>query len=167
MHKILYLFIYNTFIKILYMFRAVRCSSSGGLTVSMQHLVSSLSAGDCPVHRLRKNWSGLLTNSGLRVERPATSYQKLDSSVSNRPVIYSYFYLRIIFRLVSQLLSFSAVSPTSYCTAYVLVHTSIYAQVAGFCPNMPLARSLKPDSRLTSHQIKLTKQMQQFYKFIT
>jgi len=26
-----YLFTYNTFIKILYMFRAVRCSSSGGL----------------------------------------------------------------------------------------------------------------------------------------
>jgi len=34
------------------MFRAVRCSSSGGLIVSMQHLVSSLSTGDCPVHRL-------------------------------------------------------------------------------------------------------------------
>ena len=27
----IYLFIYNTFIKILYVFRAVRCSSSGGL----------------------------------------------------------------------------------------------------------------------------------------
>ena len=39
------------------MFRAIRCSSSGGLIVSMQHLVSSLSVGDCPVHRLRKNWS--------------------------------------------------------------------------------------------------------------
>jgi len=25
--------------------------------VYMQHLVSSLYAGDCPVHRLRKNWS--------------------------------------------------------------------------------------------------------------
>jgi hypothetical protein len=36
------------------MFRAVRCSSSGGLIVSMQHLVLSLSAGDCLVHRLRK-----------------------------------------------------------------------------------------------------------------
>jgi len=50
--KILYLFTYNTFIKILYMFRAVHCSSSGGLIVSLHHLVSSLSAGDCPVHRL-------------------------------------------------------------------------------------------------------------------
>jgi len=49
------LFIYNTFIKILYMFRAVHCSSSGGLIVSMQHLISSLSVGDCPVHRLRRN----------------------------------------------------------------------------------------------------------------
>jgi len=55
MHKILYLFIYNTFIKIHYLFRAVRCSSSGGLIVSMQPLISSLSVGDCPVHRLRKN----------------------------------------------------------------------------------------------------------------
>jgi len=36
-----YLFIYNIFIKILYMY--------------MQPLVSSLSAGDCLVHRLRKN----------------------------------------------------------------------------------------------------------------
>jgi hypothetical protein len=52
MHKILYLFIYDTFIEIIYMFRAVRCTSSGGLNVSMQHLVSSLSVGDCPVHRL-------------------------------------------------------------------------------------------------------------------
>jgi len=50
-----YLFIYNTFIKILYMFRALRCSSSGGLTVSMQHLISSLPVGYCPLHRLRKN----------------------------------------------------------------------------------------------------------------
>jgi hypothetical protein len=52
----LFIYIYNTFIKILYMFRAVRCLSSGGLIVSMQHLISSLSVGDCPVHRLRKNW---------------------------------------------------------------------------------------------------------------
>jgi len=48
MHKILYLFISNTFIKILYMFRAVGCSSSGGLIVSMQPLISSLSVCDCP-----------------------------------------------------------------------------------------------------------------------
>ena len=36
------------------MFRAVRCSYSGGLIVSMQHLISSLCVGNCPVHLLRK-----------------------------------------------------------------------------------------------------------------
>jgi hypothetical protein len=41
MHKILYLFTYNKLIKILYMFRAVHCLSSGGLIVSMVHLISS------------------------------------------------------------------------------------------------------------------------------
>jgi len=49
-----YLFIYNTFIKIFYMFRALPCSSSEGLhrnCIYMQPLVSSLSAGDCLVHR--------------------------------------------------------------------------------------------------------------------
>ena len=53
-----YLFTYSAFIKILYMFRALPYSSSGGLRrncIYMQPLVSSLSAGDCPVHRLRKN----------------------------------------------------------------------------------------------------------------
>jgi len=47
-----YLFTYNTFIKILYMFRALPYSSSGGLRrncIYMQPLVSSLSADDCPV----------------------------------------------------------------------------------------------------------------------
>jgi len=53
-----YLFIYNTLTKILYTFRALPCSSSGGLRrncIYMQPLVLSLSAGDCPVHQLRKN----------------------------------------------------------------------------------------------------------------
>jgi hypothetical protein len=50
--RILYLFIYNTFIKILYMFQAVRCSSSGGLIVSMQHMVSSFSVDDCHLQRV-------------------------------------------------------------------------------------------------------------------
>jgi hypothetical protein len=60
-----YLFIYNTFINILYMFRALSCSSSGGLRrnciymcIYMQSLVALISAGDCPVHRLRKNRAG-------------------------------------------------------------------------------------------------------------
>jgi hypothetical protein len=39
----------NTFIKILYMFRALRCASSGGLIITMQHLVLSPSVGDGPV----------------------------------------------------------------------------------------------------------------------
>ena len=44
------------------MFQALPCSSSGGLhpnCIYMQPLVSSLSAGDCPVHQLRKNSSFL------------------------------------------------------------------------------------------------------------
>jgi hypothetical protein len=44
------------------MFRALPCSSSGGLhrnCIYIQPLVSSLFAGDCLVHRLRKNSSFL------------------------------------------------------------------------------------------------------------
>ena len=55
-----YLFTHNTFIKILYMFRALPCSSSGGLCrncIYIQPLVSSLSAGDCPVYRLKRTLS--------------------------------------------------------------------------------------------------------------
>jgi len=58
----IYLFIYNTFIKILYMFRAVRCSSSGGLIVSMQHLISSLCKQVCCLKLL---WCNLLQCSKL------------------------------------------------------------------------------------------------------
>jgi len=45
--------IFNTFITILYMymFRAISCLSSGGQIVLIQHLVSSLSVSDRPVHR--------------------------------------------------------------------------------------------------------------------
>jgi hypothetical protein len=46
--------IFNTFITVLYMFRA--CSSSGHQIVLVWHLVLSLSVSDRPVHRLRKNW---------------------------------------------------------------------------------------------------------------
>ena len=44
--------IFNTFITILYMykFRAISCSSSGGQIVLIQHMVSSLSVTDRPVH---------------------------------------------------------------------------------------------------------------------
>jgi hypothetical protein len=37
-----YLFIYNTFIKILYMFRALPCSSSGGLRRNCTHAASDI-----------------------------------------------------------------------------------------------------------------------------
>jgi len=44
--------IFNTFITILYMymFRAISCSFSGGQIVLIQHLISSLSVSDRPVH---------------------------------------------------------------------------------------------------------------------
>jgi len=42
--------IFNTFITILYMFRAISCSFSGGQIVLIHHLVSSLSLSDCPVN---------------------------------------------------------------------------------------------------------------------
>ena len=61
---------FNIFITILYMymFRAISCSSSGGQIVSIQHLVSSLSVSDCPVHRLRKNFFlNLCTKQSLTV----------------------------------------------------------------------------------------------------
>ena len=66
MHKILY---FNTFITFLYMFRALLCSSSGGQIVLVQPLVSSPSLGNFTVHRLRKDYSPLLTcvlNSHLK-----------------------------------------------------------------------------------------------------
>ena len=43
------------------MFRALLCSSSGGQIVLVQHLVSSLSLGDCSVHRLREDSRSLCT----------------------------------------------------------------------------------------------------------
>jgi len=41
---------YNKFIIFLYMFRALLCSSSGGQSCIIQHLVSSHSVGGRPVH---------------------------------------------------------------------------------------------------------------------
>jgi hypothetical protein len=48
--------IFNTFTTILYMYmlQAVSCLSSGGQIELIQHLVSSLSVSDRPVHRLKK-----------------------------------------------------------------------------------------------------------------
>ena len=63
------------------MFRAVRCSSSGGLIVSMQPLVSSPSVCDCPLHRLRKNSSSFLAGTKdshlQRVTIPKAAYIQL------------------------------------------------------------------------------------------
>ena len=67
-----YLFTHNTFIKILFMFPALPCLSSGGLRrncIYMQPLVSSLSAGDCPVHRFRKNCSFLAGAQDSHLQR--------------------------------------------------------------------------------------------------
>ena len=46
-----FFYFYNTFITVLYMFRATSCSSSGGQVVLIQQLVSSLSVSDRPVYR--------------------------------------------------------------------------------------------------------------------
>jgi len=46
---------FKTFTIFLYMFRALLCSSSGDQIVLVQHLVSSLSLGDCSVQRLRED----------------------------------------------------------------------------------------------------------------
>jgi len=40
----------------MYMFRTISCSSSGGQIVLIQHLVSSLSVSDRPVHRRVTYW---------------------------------------------------------------------------------------------------------------
>jgi len=64
------------------MFRALPCSSKGVyvVIVYMQPLVSLLSAGDCPVHRLRKKQFFLnrCTDSHLqRVTIPEVAYIQL------------------------------------------------------------------------------------------
>jgi len=52
MHKISYLFIYNTFIEILYMFRALPCSPSGGLRRNCIYAASGIITRlSQPVHR--------------------------------------------------------------------------------------------------------------------
>jgi len=63
--KILY---FNTFTILLYMFGALLCSSSRGQIVLVQHLVSSLSLGDCSVHRLRESCRDLCTEHSKHVE---------------------------------------------------------------------------------------------------
>ena len=50
-----FLYIVNTFVTVLYMFRATSCSSSGGHIVLLQHLVSSLSKWPSNAQFERKN----------------------------------------------------------------------------------------------------------------
>jgi len=45
---------YNTFITVLYMFRATSCSSSGGKILLIQHLVWSLGLSGAPDGHLQK-----------------------------------------------------------------------------------------------------------------
>jgi len=49
------IFYFNRVIILLYMFRALLCSSSGGQIILVQHLVPSLSLGDRSVHRLQED----------------------------------------------------------------------------------------------------------------
>jgi hypothetical protein len=76
-----YLFTYNTFTKILYMFRALPCSSSKDLRLNCTQATSGISVGDCPVHRLTKNCSSLLTGAQdshlQRMTIPETAYIEL------------------------------------------------------------------------------------------
>jgi len=62
---------FNTLITVLYMymFRAISCSSSRGQIVLIQHLVSSLSVNDRPVHSLRKS-----RVSGAQVEKELSRF---------------------------------------------------------------------------------------------
>jgi len=62
MHK--YLYSYN--MTILYMFRALLCSSSGGSSVYVQHLVPSLSVSDHTLHIHRCDVRPLTEGDGTR-----------------------------------------------------------------------------------------------------
>ena len=56
------------------MFRALPCSSSGGLR---RNCIHATSAGDCPVHRLRKNLTGAQDSHLQRVTIPEAAYIQL------------------------------------------------------------------------------------------
>ena len=77
-----YLFTYNTYIKILYMFRALTCSSSGGLRrkcICAASGINTLSAGDCFVHRIRKSsfLTGVQDSHLQRVTIPEVAHIQL------------------------------------------------------------------------------------------
>jgi len=78
---------FNTFIILLYMFRTQLCSSSGGQIVLVQHLVSSLSLGDCSVHRLRESSRNLCTEQfSVRYELTVQNFDGFPSVPSWRLV---------------------------------------------------------------------------------
>ena len=52
------------------MFRALLCSSSGGQIVLVQHLVSSLSLGDCSAHRLLESSRNVCTEQSPKEINP-------------------------------------------------------------------------------------------------
>jgi len=70
-----YLFAYNTFIKILHMFRALPCLSSGGLRRNYIYAASGIvtCAGYCLVHRL----TGAQDSHLHRVRVPEAAYTQL------------------------------------------------------------------------------------------
>jgi hypothetical protein len=79
MHK----FLYSYNVTILYMFRAVLCSSSGGQIVCIQHMVSSLSRsgrGGHAVHWLRENSlsTSVLYDHSWQVMIPYAVYIQFD-----------------------------------------------------------------------------------------
>jgi len=65
------------------------CSSSGGyvVIVYMQPLVLSMSAGNCPVHRLRKNsfFTGAQDSHLQRVKLPKAAYIYIYIQLQLRP----------------------------------------------------------------------------------
>ena len=86
---------FNTFITILYMyiFRAISCSSSGGQIVLIQHLVSSLSVSDPPMHMCtgRSLTHGCLLTMVINIEivlcgfnvKPKESERKMRASLDD------------------------------------------------------------------------------------
>jgi len=83
MHKFLF---YNKFTVCLYMFRALLCSSSGGLNCIIQHLVSPHTVR--PVHRLRESCLNLCTGrppTGVTI--PDAVQYNLDLLMMNTTVL--------------------------------------------------------------------------------
>jgi hypothetical protein len=98
----------NTFITILhvYMFRAISCSSLGSQIVLIQHLVSSMSVSDSPVHRLRKKF--VMQNKQNRCINTRTSKQNCVPRKNNAAIWYNKTCR------IKQLSSFSTCAPDGH-----------------------------------------------------